>query len=67
MYQNRNEYKINFRRKPFLRYVGSALELTDDACCIETTAFQFNRHYPGFPVLFSDEYMIATFLAGWNP
>ena len=66
MHQNRHEPKRNLWRKPSIRLVRAPLKLVDDVCYFEMTTFQFNWHYPVFPVLLSDEYVIATFLVVWD-
>ncbi len=63
MHQNRREPKRNLWRKPSIRLVRPLLKLVDDVCYFETTTFQFNWRYPVFPVLLSDEYVIA--LKSW--
>ena len=66
MRQDRDEQKMNSWGKPSLRLISPSLKLVHDVCWVETTAFQFNRHYPGFPVFLSDEYIVATFPVAWD-
>ena len=66
MRQDRDEQKMNLWGKPSLRLISPCLKLVHDLCWVETTTFQFNRHYPGFSVFLSDEYIVATFPVAWD-
>ena len=61
MCENRDELECAVVRKPCLFFYGFSptLQLGDDLRCMETPAFQLDRHDPGFGPFLTDENVIA--------
>lgn len=68
MCENRDELECAVVRKPFLFFYGFSptLQLVDDLRCMETPAFQLDRHDPGFGPFLTDENVIAPLPATRN-